>query len=61
MALFIDSKSNEMIQMKVFAKDGGRYTLKINKLIANGKYADDTFVFDETEYPDIYIEDLRID
>jgi outer membrane lipoprotein carrier protein len=61
MVLYVDEKSKEMAQMKVFSKDGGRYTLKINDIVANKKYAMETFTFDESKFPGIHIEDLRID
>lgn len=61
MSLFVDKKTKKMAQMKVFSKDGGRYTLKINDITPNKKYSLDTFTFDESKYPGIHIEDLRID
>jgi len=61
MSLFVKKSSKEMAQMKVFSKDGGRYTLKISDITANKEYDPATFVFDESKYPGIYIEDLRID
>ena len=61
MALYVDKKSDKMAQMKVFSKDGGRYTLKINDITPNKKYAPNIFVFDESKFPGIHVEDLRID
>jgi len=61
MALYVDKKTTKMAQMKVFSKDGSRYTLKINDITANKKYSPDTFIFDESKYPGIHVEDLRID
>ena len=48
-------------QMKVFSKDGSRYTLKIIDIRANMNYTSDVFAFDESKYPGIHVEDLRID
>lgn len=61
MVLYVGKKSGEMVQMKIFSKDGGRYTLKINDIEANKKYPLGTFTFDESKFPGIHIEDLRID
>jgi hypothetical protein len=47
--------------MKVFAKDGSRYTLKVNEIKPNKNYGPETFVFDASKYPGIHVEDLRID
>lgn len=61
MTLFVDKKSGKMAQMKVFSKDGGRYTLQVNSIVPNKQYDPSTFVFDADQYPGIHIEDLRID
>jgi len=61
MVLYVDKKTQEMAQMKVFSKDGGRYTLKINDIVPNKKYGIDVFTFDASKYPGIHEEDLRID
>jgi len=59
MTLFVDKKSKEMAQMKVFSKDGSRYTLKINDISANKKYDLGIFAFDESKFPGIHVEDRR--
>jgi len=61
MTLSIDEKGKKLVSMKVFGKDGGRYTLTINDIQANNKYGAATFTFDESKYPGVHIEDLRID
>lgn len=61
MALYVDKKTQKMAQMKVFSKDGSRYTLKINDITANKKYGPEVFIFDESKFPGIHVEDLRID
>ena len=61
MTLYVDKKSKKMAQMKVFSKDGGRYTLKINDITPNKKYPLGIFAFDESKFPGIHVEDLRID
>ena len=61
MTLFVDKKTKKMAQMKVFSKDGGRYTLKINDITPNKKYSPNIFTFDASKFPGIHVEDLRID
>ncbi|MDF1696896.1 MAG: outer membrane lipoprotein carrier protein LolA [Saprospiraceae bacterium] len=61
MALYVDKKTKKMAQMKVFSKDGGRYTLKISDITPNKKYPLSIFAFDASKFPGIHIEDLRID
>lgn len=61
MVLYVSKKSGKMAQMKVFSKDGGRYTLKINDIVSNRQYGQEVFKFDESKFPGIHIEDLRID
>lgn len=45
--------------MKVFDKNGSRYTYKITGLKKNVALEDDYFQFNPSDYPDIWIEDLR--
>ena len=61
MRLIVDTKANKMKSLKVFSKDGSRYTLTIDKLKPNVSFADADFVFDPNDYPGIHVEDLRID
>lgn len=59
--LLAEKSTNKMAQMEVFSKDGSRYVLEINNIVPNRDYDPSVFKFDETKYPGIYIEDLRID
>ncbi len=59
--LTVDKKTRELRRIKVFAKDGSRYTLAVEKLIPNKKFPPETFVFQKSECPDCHWEDLRID
>ncbi len=61
MRLTVDKKSNKMVSLRVFSKDGSKYTLKINDLISNKKYDSAIFAFNTKAYPGIHIEDLRMD
>jgi outer membrane lipoprotein-sorting protein len=59
--LTIDKKANKMVSLRVFSKDGSKYTLKVNSLTPNLKYDPAIFVFNTKSYPGIHIEDLRMD
>lgn len=59
--LSIDSKNNNLLQTKVFYKDGIRYTIDIQNVVPNKTYANHIFSFDKSQHPSIHIEDLRID
>ena len=59
--LILDQKSYEPKTIKVFNKDGSRYTLQIASFTPNPSISDDNFTFYPERYPDIFIEDLRID
>ena len=59
--LTIDKKNKRMMRIKAFGKDGSRFTLKIKEFKPNKALSDQFFVFDETRYKDIRVEDLRID
>jgi outer membrane lipoprotein carrier protein len=59
--LSVDEKSNKMLSLKVFSKDGSRYTLQLHEVLPNKKFTASQFVFDSGKHKGIYIEDLRID
>jgi len=61
MRLTIDKKANKMVSLRVFSRDGSRYTLKVSDIIANKKYDPSTFTFDTKGVQGIHIEDLRMD
>lgn len=56
----VDKKSNKMLSLRVFSKDGSRFTLSIKSLIPNKKYAPATFSFNPKSVPGIHVEDLRM-
>jgi len=60
MRLTLVKGSKQLKRVKIFAKDGSRFTMTVNKLESNKEYAASTFEFDSKAYPDIYIEDLRL-
>ena len=59
--LELTGKNNDIKTIKVFAKDGSRYILRIKSIVPNESIEDEYFTFDATKYDDIQIENLRID
>ena len=59
--LAVDKKSKKAKHLKVFSKDGSKYTLQINKLTPNPVFAASAFEFNKAKYPGVRIEDLRLD
>ena len=59
--LSVDKKTNQIIGVKTFGKDGSRCTMVINELTPNKTYPNGTFNFDKSKHPGVKIEDLRID
>jgi outer membrane lipoprotein carrier protein len=57
--LWIDSKNN-IKQLKMFDKNGTRYTYKVNILNTAQKLEDSFFIFDAKKHAGIHIEDLRM-
>jgi outer membrane lipoprotein-sorting protein len=61
MRLLVDPKAKKMHELKVFAKDGSRYTLTVDNMTPNKSFVASDFTFDPAQYEGIHIEDLRID
>jgi outer membrane lipoprotein carrier protein len=59
--LSVDTKKNKTISMKVFSKDGSRYTLLVKSILPNKAYTSDVFVYNPKKHPGVRVEDLRID
>ncbi len=57
----IDKASKELMEVIVFTRFGDRYTFEFSDLIENPKLSNTLFSFDPAQYPDIHVEDLRID
>ncbi|MFK7774073.1 MAG: outer membrane lipoprotein carrier protein LolA [Saprospiraceae bacterium] len=55
----IEKKTSAVKRIKVFSKDGSRFTLEIEDFKANKKYTKADFTFDKKKFPDVHIEDLR--
>jgi outer membrane lipoprotein-sorting protein len=58
--LTIDQKTGMIDRMEVFLKDGTRYTLTIQKVVANQNLALSSFEIKKGDFPDFHIEDLRL-
>jgi hypothetical protein len=59
--LAVYTRSHDIAYLKVFGRDQSRYTMTIQQLSSNGKYPTTTFTFDKSKFPNIKINDLRID
>ncbi len=61
MRLSLQKGTNKVDHMKVFSKDGSKFTMNLSKITANGDYPESTFIFDKTKFPGVHVEDLRLD
>ncbi|MEM1320359.1 MAG: outer membrane lipoprotein carrier protein LolA [Bacteroidota bacterium] len=59
--LTVLKKDKAIHRIKVFGKDGSRFTLSINALTPNKSFTNDYFTFDESKHQGVRVEDLRID
>lgn len=60
MRLTINKNTSEIMRVKVFARDGSRFTFSIGKTNPDKQFNADTFVFVKSKAPDVTdIEDLR--
>ena len=59
--LTIDKTANKMISLRVFSKDGSRYTLKVSNVVTNKKYELSFFTLNTKALNGVHVEDLRMD
>ncbi|MEM8909841.1 MAG: outer-membrane lipoprotein carrier protein LolA, partial [Bacteroidota bacterium] len=59
--LSVSAKQNQLLRIRAFSKDGSRYALHLDDLRPNRTYSNEHFTFDLKAYPDVHVEDLRID
>lgn len=59
MRLTLRDKGLEVQRLKIFYKDGSRFTMHIKEHNENYKLGADGFSFDASKYPDVHVEDLR--
>lgn len=57
--MWVDNKNN-IKRVKIFDKNGTRYTYTVNSMQTNIKLDDTTFIFDASKHPGVHIEDLRL-
>ncbi|WP_109698767.1 LolA family protein [Chitinophaga deserti] len=57
--LDVDKKTQTLARMKVFEKNGNRYTYEISSFQPNGTVTDDMFTFDAKKHPGVEVVDLR--
>lgn len=55
----VDKKTQTLARMKVFEKNGNRYTYEISSFQPNGAVTDDMFTFDAKKHPGVEVVDLR--
>ena len=55
----VDKATNNIAALKVFEKNGNRYTYTITSFSSNIPLADGLFVFNKKSYPNVEIVDLR--
>ena len=57
--LMVDKKLQQLKQIKIFDKNGNRYTYKVKAFVPNPKVDDTFFAFDKKKYPGVEVVDLR--
>ncbi|MCO4294121.1 outer membrane lipoprotein carrier protein LolA [Solitalea sp. MAHUQ-68] len=57
--LSVDKKLKQLKQIKIFDKNGNRYTYKVKTFVQNPKVDDSFFAFDKKKYPGVDVVDLR--
>ena len=57
----IDQKTNNVVSFTAFGKDQSKVKISIDQPTTNKKYAADFFTFEKSKYPNVKVEDLRID
>ena len=57
--VYINKTTQTITSTKIFEKAGNRYTYTVSGMNTKGSIADDTFVFNQKNYPGMEIVDLR--
>ncbi|NND06982.1 MAG: outer membrane lipoprotein carrier protein LolA [Saprospiraceae bacterium] len=57
----VEKATSEIISVEVFGKDGTKYIVDIKQVQPNQEPTVDQFVFQEKQFPNFHVEDLRID
>jgi len=56
-----EEAENQLKYIEIFARDGTRVQLSVEKTLFSGKFSPRSIAWDAEKYKDYYIEDLRID
>ncbi len=59
--LAIDQKTNHIVSVTAFGRDQSRSKVSIDAPSVNQKYNSSMFNFDKSQFPDVKMQDLRID
>ncbi len=59
--LTLDSDKIQLKKIEMFYKDGMRINMNISEFATNKSYTTEIFRFNESDFPGVYVEDLRID
>ncbi len=57
--LLIDLRTNRIVEISYYSKNGNIYTVSFSKFITNKDIPDSEFTFDKTKFPDVELIDLR--
>jgi len=58
--LTYDPAASAVRRVKVFNKDGSRFTLSLNEVRTGVDFANERFAFREADYPGVMVEDMRL-
>ena len=57
--MLVDKKSQQVVQLLAFSRDGSRFTFHLDTLKVNPSLPSSLFAFQKSDYEGYYIEDLR--
>jgi outer membrane lipoprotein-sorting protein len=55
----VSKSTKDIVSVEAFGRDGSRYKLRLNSLEPDKNFPPGHFAFNESDYPDYYVEDLR--
>lgn len=55
----VDDESSQIVESKIYEKNGVRYIYKLSKQTFDGSFSDGEFTFDAKKYPGVKLVDLR--
>ena len=57
--LLVDQRSQEIVSVKAFSRDGSTYTFYLDSTQGNAPLSADAFTFQQADFPGYHVEDLR--